>query len=46
LDAYYQFWPMAFNDKGAHWISQNKEIQNPYFGDKMMKCGFTKEELK
>lgn len=46
LEAYYQFCPMAFNDKGAHWISQNKEIQNPYFGDKMMKCGYTKAELK
>ena len=46
LEAYYQFCPMAFNDKGAHWISQSKEIKNPYFGEKMMKCGYTKAELK
>lgn len=46
LDAYYQFCPMAFNDKGAHWISESKEIKNPYFGDKMMKCGYTKAEIK
>ncbi|MGE0587718.1 MAG: efflux RND transporter periplasmic adaptor subunit [Cyclobacteriaceae bacterium] len=46
LDAYYQFCPMAFNDKGAHWISKEKQISNPYFGDKMLRCGFIKEELK
>ncbi len=46
LDAYYQYCPMAFNNKGAYWISQNSQIQNPYFGDKMMKCGVTKTELK
>lgn len=45
LNAYYQYCPMAFNNKGAYWISQVKEIQNPYFGDKMMRCGVTKEEL-
>ncbi len=46
LDAYYQFCSMAFKNKGGYWISQNKEIQNPYFGDKMMRCGETKAELK
>lgn len=46
LEAYYQYCPMAFNNTGAHWISQTKEIQNPYFGDKMMRCGITKSELK
>lgn len=46
LHAYYQYCPMALNDQGAYWISQNKEIQNPYFGNKMMKCGETKSELK
>ena len=46
LEAYYQFCPMAFNNQGGHWISQTKEIQNPYFGDKMMKCGYTKAEIK
>jgi Cu(I)/Ag(I) efflux system membrane fusion protein len=36
---YLEFCPMAFDDKGAYWISENKEIQNPYFGDVMMRCG-------
>lgn len=41
---YYQHCPMAFNDQGAYWLSNNKEIRNPYFGDKMLKCG-TNEEV-
>lgn len=36
---YYQYCPMAFDDKGAYWISDKKEIRNPYFGDMMLKCG-------
>ncbi|KOH44831.1 DUF3347 domain-containing protein [Sunxiuqinia dokdonensis] len=39
------FFPMAFNNEGAYWISQNKEIKNPYFGEKMLSCGEIKEEL-
>ncbi len=31
--------PMAMNDKGAYWITQKKEIQNPYFGSAMLNCG-------
>jgi Cu(I)/Ag(I) efflux system membrane fusion protein len=46
LHAYYQYCPMANENKGAYWISQVKEIQNPYFGSKMMRCGETKSELK
>lgn len=46
LDAYYQYCPMVFNNKGAYWISRNKQIKNPYFGKKMMNCGETKSELK
>jgi Cu(I)/Ag(I) efflux system membrane fusion protein len=44
--AYYQFCPMANNNKGAYWLSESKTIQNPYFGDKMLTCGETKETLK
>jgi len=43
--AYYQFCPMAFQDKGAYWLSTTNEIRNPYFGDKMLTCGETKETL-
>jgi Cu(I)/Ag(I) efflux system membrane fusion protein len=42
---YYQFCPMAFNEKGAFWLSTTKEIQNPYFGDQMLTCGEIKETL-
>lgn len=45
LQAYYQYCPMAFNNKGAHWISKEKEISNPYFGSKMMRCGETIKQL-
>lgn len=43
---YKQFCPMAFNNKGAYWISSSKEILNPYFGDKMLKCGRVDAEIK
>ena len=36
---------MAFAGKGAYRTSENREIQNPYFGDKMPKCGEKEEEL-
>ena len=42
---YYQFCPMAFDSKGAFWLSQSNSIQNPYFGKKMIDCGETKETL-
>ncbi len=31
--------PMAFNDKGADWLSPDDKVLNPYFGDKMLRCG-------
>ncbi len=40
---YLEFCPMAFDNKGAFWISKDKEIKNPYFGDKMLKCGEVKK---
>ena len=36
---YVQFCPMAFDDKGAYWLSEFEEIKNPYFGDMMLTCG-------
>jgi hypothetical protein len=42
---YYQHCPMANNDQGAYWLSSSKEIRNPYFGNKMLKCGSTEEVL-
>lgn len=40
-----QYCPMAFNNEGASWFSNSKEIRNPYFGDKMLKCGRVEAEL-
>ncbi len=43
---YIQFCPMADNDKGAFWLSTQKQIANPYFGDMMLTCGETKDSIK
>lgn len=42
---YKQYCPMAFDNEGAYWLSSKKEIANPYFGDKMLRCGKVEEEL-
>jgi hypothetical protein len=43
---YYDHCPMYNNNKGADWISEKKEISNPYLGKEMPACGTVKEELK
>ena len=40
---YYDYCPMADNNKGAYWLSAEKEIKNPYFGSSMLTCGSVKE---
>lgn len=42
---YVQYCPMAFDNEGAEWISDVEEIRNPYFGDRMLKCGVVKSKL-
>lgn len=42
---YHDHCPMYDNNKGAMWLSETKEITNPYFGDKMMTCGVVKEMI-
>lgn len=42
---YSYFCPMAFNNKGAFWLQENMETQNPYFGSVMPKCGELKETI-
>ncbi len=44
-ELYVSYCSMAFNDKGASWLSTSKEIRNPYFGEKMMGCGEVKETI-
>ncbi|MGI8952235.1 MAG: DUF3347 domain-containing protein [Chitinophagaceae bacterium] len=43
---YQDYCPMYNNKKGATWLSETKEIKNPYLGGKMPTCGSVKEELK
>ncbi len=43
---YKQYCPMAFEGKGDYWLSDSKQIQNPYFGDKMLTCGRTEETIQ
>lgn len=45
-EAYYEYCPMAFNNTGGYWLSDQEEIRNPYFGKKMLTCGEVKEKLK
>ncbi|MBS4070499.1 MULTISPECIES: DUF3347 domain-containing protein [Algoriphagus] len=42
---YQDFCPMYENGKGAVWISEYKEIKNPYLGTKMLTCGSIKKEF-
>jgi Cu(I)/Ag(I) efflux system membrane fusion protein len=42
---YIQHCPMADSNNGADWLSQEKEIRNPYFGESMLKCGEVKKEI-
>ncbi|HQW84517.1 MAG TPA: DUF3347 domain-containing protein [Ferruginibacter sp.] len=43
---YKDFCPMANDGKGATWISELKEIKNPYFGKAMQTCGSVKETIQ
>ena len=43
---YKVFCPMYNNNKGAYWLSDSKEIKNPYYGADMLTCGEVQEELK
>jgi len=40
---YTAFCPMAFDFKGAKWIQRGTEINNPYFGSQMLRCGDIQE---
>jgi hypothetical protein len=43
---YQQHCPMAFDNKGAWWLSEIPDIVNPYFGQKMLTCGVVKEAIE
>ena len=43
----YKVYCSMYNDnKGAYWLSDSKEIKNPYYGEAMLTCGEVQEELK
>jgi hypothetical protein len=43
---YHDHCPMAKENQGAMWMSENKEIKNPYFGAKMPTCGTVEEVIR
>jgi len=45
-EAFYEYCPMAFNNEGGYWLSDQSQIRNPYFGDQMLTCGSVQETLK
>jgi len=45
-EAFYEYCPMAFNNEGGYWLSDQEQIRNPYFGDKMLTCGQVMAKLK
>jgi hypothetical protein len=40
-----QFCPMTNEGKGAYWLSREQEINNPYYGAMMLRCGETIERI-
>ncbi|WP_276501655.1 DUF3347 domain-containing protein [Terrimonas pollutisoli] len=43
---YHDHCPMARDNKGAMWISETKEVKNPYFGAEMLTCGSVEEVIQ
>lgn len=42
---YVQYCPMANEHEGGYWLSAEKEVINPYYGDEMLNCGEVKETI-
>ncbi len=43
---YEEHCPMALDEKGAYWLSDDSDIKNPYFGKKMIECGEVTDVIK
>lgn len=43
---YNDFCPMYDHNKGATWLSETKDIKNPYLGKAMPTCGTAKETIQ
>lgn len=44
-DLYLARCPMAFENKGGTWLQADKNIRNPYFGSRMLKCGSVQKQV-
>lgn len=38
--------PMAFNNRGAAWLQKARQVDNPYFGASMLRCGSVTETIR
>ena len=43
---YHDHCPMYNDNKGAMWLSEMKEVKNPYYGSQMLSCGKVVETIK
>lgn len=43
---YHDHCPMYNDNKGGMWISETKEVKNPYFGAEMLTCGKVEEVIQ
>ena len=43
--AYRAYCPMALDNRGASWLTPEEQVLNPYFGDRMLRCGSIEETL-
>ena len=46
IEVFSEFCPMANDNKGAYWLSLEKEIENPYYGQAMLTCGEVKQVIE
>ncbi|MFP4619685.1 MAG: efflux RND transporter periplasmic adaptor subunit [Bacteroidales bacterium] len=42
---YVLFCPMANDNKGAYWLSEENQVKNPFYGESMLTCGEVREEV-
>ncbi len=37
--------PMAFGSRGAYWLQPREQVNNPYYGERMLRCGSVTDTL-
>ncbi|MEX0275757.1 MAG: DUF3347 domain-containing protein [Flavobacteriaceae bacterium] len=42
---YEQYCPMYDSNEGGIWLSMDEDIRNPYFGNRMLKCGKVQRKI-